>query len=101
MYQHSGQQEQQIDEQVVEAIIWNNTAKFCRKFITLPSAKLNLKTGTGTIQLPLPDIVILNEKSENWLEAQSMLHKNKHESRAEGSGRLPICQGYVSLHWLG
>ena len=26
---------------------------------------------------------------------------NKHESRAEGSGRLPICQGYVSLHWLG
>ena len=27
--------------------------------------------------------------------------KNKHKSRAEGSGRLPICQGYVSLHWLG
>ena len=29
------------------------------------------------------------------------VNKNKHESRAEGSGRLPICQGYVSLHWLG
>ena len=40
-----------------------------RKFITFPSAKLNLKTGIGlgTIQLPLPDIVILKEKSENWL----------------------------------
>ena len=35
-----------------EAMIWRNTAKF----ITL-----NLKTGTGTIQLSLPDIVILKE----------------------------------------
>ena len=39
---------------------------------TVSTAKLNLKTGTGigTIQLPLPDIVILKEKSENWLEAK-------------------------------
>ena len=41
---------------------------------TVSTAKLNLKTGTGigTIQLPLPDIVILKEKSENWLEAKKI-----------------------------
>ena len=62
--------------------------------------------------LPKMEVLINTNLSGKYMEALTfLLHKaskvtrtfniNKHERRAEGSGRLPICQCYVSLHWLG